>query len=152
MDGTKRPGEDQPAAGETFSREQVDALLNEQKAVFEKRLAETERLSAMDEAEKERYFREKLRSELDEREAALVRRELRAEAVEKLGERRLPVSLLPCINLSSAESLEESMNAVSDCFSESLRAEIGLRIHRGAPKGAAAGDADAFLEGLGLRQ
>lgn len=138
--------------GGDFTREQVDALLTEQKAVFEQKLAETEQLSAMNEGEKERFLREKLQKELDAREAALAKRELRAAAVEKLGERKLPASLLPCINLSSEESLEESLNAVSECFSKTLREEVGLRVHLGAPKGTAHGGSDAFLEGLGIQQ
>lgn len=151
VNGEIRPDGQPDENGGAFTREQVDALLNEQKALFEQRLAETERLSAMDEGEKERFLREKLRKELDDREAALVKRELRAAAVERLAERKLPAALIPCINLSSAESLEESLNAVSECFSKSLREEIGLRVHLGAPKGAAGGGSDAFLEGLGVR-
>lgn len=149
--GEGKSGGQPDGSGSAFTREQVDALLNEQKALFEQRLAETERLSAMDEGEKERFLREKLRKELDDREAALVRRELRAAAVERLAERKLPAALIPCINLSSAESLEESLNAVSECFSKSLREEVGLRVHLGAPKGAPNGAPDAFLEGLGIR-
>lgn len=153
MNETNLPEEKKPDGdGEVFTKEQVDALLTEQKAVFERKLAETEQLSAMDEGEKEQFLREKLRKELDTREAALVKRELRAAAVEKLGERKLPASLLPCINLSSEESLEESLNAVSECFSKTLREEVGLRVHLGAPKGAASGGSDAFLEGLGVQQ
>lgn len=154
MDEIKKPAEDQSGGngGEVFTKEQVDAILNEQKAAFERKLAETEQLSAMDACEKERFLREKLQKELDAREAALAKRELRAAAVEKLGERKLPATLLPCINLSSEESLEESLNAVSECFSKTLREEVGLRVHLGAPKGAACGGSDAFLEGLGIRQ
>ncbi|MCM1333575.1 MAG: DUF4355 domain-containing protein [Bacteroides sp.] len=125
--------------------------MDEQKAAFEQKLAETEKLSAMDEGEKEKFLREKLKKELDAREAALLKRELRAAAVEKLGERRLPASLIPCINLTSAESLEESLDAVAECFSKTLREEIGARVHLGAPKGAPYVGSDAFLEGLGLR-
>lgn len=153
MDEIKKPAEDQSGGnGEVFTKEQVDALLTEQKTAFERKLAETEQLSAMDEGEKERFLREKLQKELDAREAALAKRELRAAAVERLSERKLPASLLPCINLSSAESMEESMEAVSECFSKTLREEVGLRVHLGAPKGAARGGSDAFLEGLGIRQ
>lgn len=153
MDEIKKPAEDQSGGnGEVFTKEQVDALLTEQKTAFERKLAETEQLSAMDEGEKERFLREKLQKELDAREAALAKRELRAAAVERLSERKLPASLLPCINLSSAESMEESMEAVSECFSKTLREEVGLRVHLGAPKGAAHGGSDAFLEGLGIRQ
>lgn len=152
MNETNLPEEKKPDGngGEVFTKEQVDALLSEQKAVFEQKLAETEQLSAMDAGEKERFLREKLQKELDAREAALAKRELRAAAVEKLAERKLPASLLPCINLSSEESLEESLNAVSECFSKTLREEVGLRVHLGAPKGAARGGSDAFLEGLGV--
>lgn len=137
--------------GELFTREQVDALLSEQSAAFGARLAETERLCAMNKDEKAAYRREKLQKELDAREAALLKRELRAAAVEKLSERKLPAALIPCINLSSAESLEESLDAVAECFSKTLREEIGARVHLGAPKGAPYSGADAFLEGLGIR-
>ncbi len=87
-------------------------------------------------------------AELAEREAAVAVRERKVSAAEMLRERRLPASLIACVNFLSEESFTESFEALCTAFSQALGEEMSSRIQGGVPKKTSSAPRDAFLEGL----
>ena len=117
---------------ELFTREQVDELVGKERESWETKLREVEKVSQMDAKQKEDYLKKQAESALSAREAAVAKRELAADAAEKLNEYKLPKSLLSCVNFASPEDCEA----------------VSQRIGNAAPKLAAGNAKDAFLDGL----
>lgn len=90
-----------------FSQEEVNDI------VQRRLVKERERLSKI-------FQEEKQLSELEEREQNILKRELRADAIEELGKRSLPLRLADLLDYNSGESLEKSLNEVTDIFSAAL--------------------------------
>ena len=95
-------------------------------------VTEAQRVAQMNAAEKEQHEREKREEALKAREAAVHLREMRAQGQDMLAEKNLPLSLLPTLNLSTAEALKESVDAVEKAYRESVQAGIKAGM-RGTP-------------------
>lgn len=95
-------------------------------------VTEAQRVAQMNAAEKEQHEREKREEALKAREAAVQLREMRAQGQDMLAEKNLPLSLLPTLNLSTAEALKESVDAVEKAYRESVQAGIKAGM-RGTP-------------------
>ena len=99
--------QDQQNNERTFSQEEVNEIV-------QKRLAkERERLSKV-------FQEEKQLSELEEREQNILKRELKADAIEALSKRGFPARLADLLDYSSEENLESSLNEVTEIFSAAL--------------------------------
>ncbi len=144
------PAEEQTAEvkEELFTKAQVDELVGKERESWEEKLKEAEKLAQMDAKQKSDYQRRQLEKSLSEREAAVSRRELMADAVEKLAECKLPQSLIACVNLSSSEECEKSIEGLKTAFTDAVTLAVNERIRVGAPKSAMPGGKDAFLDGL----
>ncbi len=101
-------------------------------------VTEAQRVAQMNAAEKEQHEREKREEALKAREAAVHLREMRAQGQDMLAEKNLPLSLLPTLNLSTAEALKESVDAVEKAYRESVQAGIKAGM-RGTPPPAGHG-------------
>lgn len=101
-------------------------------------VTEAQRVAQMNAAEKEQHEREKREETLKAREAAVQLREMRAQGQDMLAEKNLPLSLLPTLNLSTAEALKESVDAVEKAYRESVQAGIKAGM-RGTPPPAGHG-------------
>ena len=101
-------------------------------------VTEAQRVAQMNAAEKEQHEREKREEALKAREAAVHLREMRAQGQDMLAEKNLPLSLLPTLNLSTAEALKESVDAVEKAYRESVQAGIKAGM-RGTPPTAGHG-------------
>lgn len=136
------------AADQLFTKEQVDELVGKERKEWQQKLIEAEKLAKMDSQQKAAYQKQQLEKALAEREAAVSRRELAAEAVEKLAEYKLPRSLADCVNLSSPEECEKSIQGLREAFSAAVSSAVNDRIRGSAPKRSAGSGTDAFLDGL----
>lgn len=112
------------------------ALANAQEkwqALTDDKLSEAEKLAKMTKEEKVQYLAQKHEKELADREAALTRRELMAEAKNTLAEKKLPVSLAEVLNYADADSCSKSIAAVEKAFQEAVQAAVEEKLKGGKP-------------------
>ncbi len=102
---------DQHEGERTFTQDEVNDIV-------QKRLAkERERLSKV-------FQEEKQVSELEERERNILKRELRADAIEILNKGNLPTRLADLLDYSSEENFNSSMEEVTAIFRAALSERI----------------------------
>ena len=113
---------------------------------------EAEKLAKMSEEEKAKHEREQAEKALADREAAVLKRELEAEAKLQLSEKGLPPELSSLLSYADAESCKSSMETVVKAFGEAVEKKTNERL-RGTPpkKGASNSTGDPFLAGLGIK-
>lgn len=122
------------------------ALTKEQEkwqAITDDKLSEAEKLAKMNKEEKADYLRQKQEKELKNREAAITRRELMAEAKNTLAEKKLPAGLAEVLNYADADSCSKSIEAVEKAFQEAVKAAVEEKLKGGTPpKKAPPGEED----------
>ena len=133
-----------------YSQAELDEFLKAQRELAEKKIAEVKKLAEMSEAERTAYSRELIGKELAEREAAVARRELAADALDMLAEAGLPKQLAACLNYANRDDCEASIAAVKTAFENAVSAAVNERIRGRIPKFSSANPTDAFLDGLGM--
>lgn len=102
------------------------------KALTDDKLSEADKLARMTKEEKAHYLTQKHEKELTEREAAITRRELMAEAKNTLAEKKLPVGLAEVLNYADADSCSKSIAAVEKAFQEAVQASVEEKLKGGA--------------------
>lgn len=110
------------------------------------KVSEAEKLARMTKEEKEKYLQQKREKELADREAAITRRELMAEAKNSLAEKKLPAELADVLNYTDAETCKTSIAAVEKAFQTAVEAAVEDRLKGGKPPRTAAGNPDEDLE------
>lgn len=115
----------------------IETALTKQKdkyeALMDDKLSEAEKLSKMNKEEKERYMQQKYEKELNDREAAITRRELAAEAKNTLAEKKLPVELSEVLNYTDAESCKKSIESLEIAFSAAVEKAVEEKLKGGNP-------------------
>lgn len=101
--------------------------------LFDEKATEAEKLAKMTEKEKAQYLQQKKEKEMADREAAITRRELAAEAKNTLAEKKLPVSLAEVLNYSDADACKQSIEAVEKAFKEAVEASVEERLKGDKP-------------------
>ena len=71
--------------------------------------------------------------QLDEREQALNRRELQAEALRMLAQRGLPPQLAGAMDFSGAQQLQASLDAAEEAFRSAVQAGVEERMRGSVP-------------------
>jgi len=140
-----------PAA---LTQADVDRIVAREKAKLQKgydtRLAaaikEAEARARMTAEERAKADAEKAAHELAQREAAITRRELRAQALETLAAKGMPRELADTLNYTDADACAASLEAVKKAFTAAVAAGINDKLRQPPPKaGAAAGTEEAQL-------
>lgn len=125
----------------TFTEEEVNDIVR-------KRLnREREKLT--------RAFEEGTReSDLDERERKILRRELRADTLEKLAENGMPPGLADLVNYDSAEECEKSLATVSAVFNQAVNEAVKGKARQSTPRdgGGYTGRPDPLAGAFGLKR
>lgn len=111
-------------------------------ALHDKKLNEAQRLAKMNEDEKREYLDQKREKELADREAAITRRELEAEAKNTLAEKGLPASFATMLNYSDAESVKKSIEALEKEWTPAVEHTVEEKLKGGKPP------KDAKTEGM----
>ena len=83
--------------------------------------------------EKKDYQLKQREQELADREAEITRKELTAEARSMLSERDLPVELVDVVNLTDADSVTESINAIQKSWEVAVQKGVSDRLKGSAP-------------------
>ena len=99
----------------------------------EKWQALTEKLAKMTKEEKAQYMQQKKEKELSEREAAITRKELMAEARNTLACDGLPQELAEVLNYTDADACKKSMETVKTAFQKAVEAAVEEKLKGGKP-------------------
>lgn len=123
----------------------LDNQRSKYETLMDDKVTEAEKLAKMNKDEKEAYLRQKKEKELAERESAITRKELMAEAKNTLAGKKLPVSLAEVLNYTDADTCSKSIEAVESAFNEALESAVEERLKGGKPpkKAPAKDDGDA---------
>jgi len=109
-------------------------------ALQDEKLSEAEKLAKMTQAERADYMAKKREKDLADREAAITRRELQAEAKNTLTGKGLPLELADVLVYTDADACSASIEAVEKAFSAAVQAAVNERLKGGdAPKKAPEG-------------
>ena len=116
-------------------------------ALADDKLSEAENLAKMTKEEKAQYMQQKREKELTDREAAITRKELMAEAKNTLASDGLPQELAEVLNYSDADTCKKSMEKVKEVFQRAVETAVEEKLKGGKPpKKASGGDAQKALE------
>lgn len=102
-------------------------------ALTDDKLSEAEKLAKMNKEEKAAYMQQKKEKELSDRESAVARKELMAEAKNTLAEKKLPAGLAEVLNYTDAETCNKSIDAVEKAFQAAVEAAVQERLKGGEP-------------------
>ena len=152
-----KPADPEPAPPDkTFSQAEVDkmiaARLERERKKAEAEKEEALKLQKMNAEQKAEYAAKKREEELSAREKAIQEKELRYTALGILEESSLPASLVDCLNLSSADSCNASIEALKKAWPEAVKAAVNdaLRSNKLPSYGGGNKETDPFLAEFGL--
>jgi len=121
----------------TFTRAEIGKMLSAERSKWEAEQEakenEAKKLSKMNADEKQKYQLDQREQELADREKAIARKELTAEAKAMLSERDLPVELVNVVDLTSAETVSESITSIQKAWEESVQKGVSERMKGSAP-------------------
>ena len=121
----------------TFTRAEIGKMLSAERSKWEAEQEakenEAKKLAKMNSDEKQKYQLDQREQELANREQAIARKELTAEAKAMLSERDLPVELVNVVDLTSAETVSESITSIQKAWEESVQKGVSERMKGSAP-------------------
>lgn len=121
----------------TFTRAEISKMLSAERSKWEAEQEakenEAKKLAKMNADEKQKYQLDQREQELADREKAIARKELIAEAKAMLSERDLPVELVNVVDLTSAETVSESIASIQKAWEESVQKGVSDRMKGSAP-------------------
>ena len=140
----------------TFTQEDVDKIVQgriaKERKSWQKELedqkTEAEKLAGMTESQKKKYQEEKKLKNLDDREAAVTRRELTAKAKDTLADKGLPIEFADILNYKDAESCNSSIEVVEKVFQNAVEKAVEERIKGGKPPKKVPGDKGITVESI----
>ena len=141
-DDDQGTGQDNQDSGEdgqetkTFTQEELDKIVQgriaKERKAWEKQLeeqqTEAQKLETMSEKEKKKYQEEKRIKDLDDREAAITRRELIAQAKVQLADKGIPTELAEILILTDADSCKKSIETVEKAFQSAVEKAVEEKI------------------------
>lgn len=135
----------------TLTQAEVDAVvekrLNQERKRFQQELeaqvTEAQKLAKMNAEEKAKYETKQKEKALAEREADITKRELTAQAKEKLADDKLPLSLATILDYTSAEACQSSLEAVKKAFEEAVTAAVDDRLRQDPPNAGGKNNSNA---------
>ncbi|HGK2340501.1 TPA: DUF4355 domain-containing protein [Streptococcus pneumoniae] len=121
----------------TFTRAEIGKMLSAERSKWEAEQEakenEAKKLAKMNADEKQKYQLDQREQELADREKAIARKELTAEAKAMLSERDLPVELVNVVDLTNAETVSESITSIQKAWEESIQKGVSERMKGSAP-------------------
>ena len=121
----------------TFTRAEIGKMLSAERSKWEAEQEakenEAKKLSKMNADEKQKYQLDQREQELADREKAIARKELTAEAKAMLSERDLPVELVNVVDLTSAETVSESVAVLQKSWEQAVQKGVQEKLKGKAP-------------------
>ena len=102
-------------------------------ALTDDKLSEAEKLAKMTKDEQKTYMQNKRDKELSDREAAVTRSELMAEAKNSLSDEGLPVELAEVLSYTDADACKKSMETVKKAFQTAVEKAVDEELKGGKP-------------------
>ncbi|WP_415748174.1 DUF4355 domain-containing protein [Streptococcus mitis] len=121
----------------TFTRAEIGKMLSAERSKWEAEQEakenEAKKLARMNADEKQKYQLDQREQELADREKAIARKELTAEAKAMLSERDLPVELVNVVDLTSAETVSESVAVLQKSWEQAVQKGVQEKLKGKAP-------------------
>lgn len=121
----------------TFTRAEIGKMLSAERSKWEAEQEakenEAKKLAMMNADEKQKYQLDQREQELADREKAIARKELTAEAKAMLSERDLPVELVNVVDLTSAETVSESVAVLQKSWEQAVQKGVQEKLKGKAP-------------------
>lgn len=121
----------------TFTRAEIGKMLSAERSKWEAEQEakenEAKKLAKMNADEKQKYQLDQREQELANREKAIARKELTAEAKSMLSERDLPVELVNVVDLTSAETVSASIGALQKSWEQAVQKGVQEKLKGKAP-------------------
>lgn len=134
----------------TYTEEEVQALLQreadrrvssalkKQQKEFEIKMAEADRLKAMDDNQRKEYEYNQKLQELEQREKDFAVAQNKLEATKVMANRGLPVEFVDYIVAEDAETMLENINVFERAFKSAVSDAVSKKISNPSPKQGAA--------------
>ena len=131
----------------TYTESEVQALLQsesdrrvssaqkKQQKEFETKMAEAEKLKAMDENQRKEYEYTQKLQELEQREREFTVAQNKLEATKVLANRELPIEFVDYIVAEDADTMMENINTFERAFKAAVADAVAKKIASPAPKG-----------------
>lgn len=140
----------QPQDEKKYTDADVDAIIDKKfakwKSEQEAKENEAKKLAKMNADEKQKYQLDQREQELADREKAIARKELTAEAKAMLSERDLPVELVNVVDLTSAETVSQSIAVLQKSWEQAVQKGVQEKLKGGAPMKQAPADSDGITK------
>lgn len=121
----------------TFTRAEIGKMLSAERSKWEAEQEakenEAKKLAKMNADEKQKYQLDQREQELANREKAIARKELTAEAKAMLSERDLPVELVNVVDLTSAETVSQSVTVLQKSWEQAVQKGVQEKLKGKAP-------------------
>ena len=121
----------------TFTRAEIGKMLSAERSKWEAEQEakenEAKKLAKMNADEKQKYQLDQREQELADREKAIARKELTAEAKAMLSERDLPVELVNVVDLTSAETVSQSVAVLQKSWEQAVQKGVQEKLKGKAP-------------------
>ena len=121
----------------TFTRAEIGKMLSAERSKWEAEQEakenEAKKLAKMNADEKQKYQLDQREQELANREKAIARKELTAEAKAMLSERDLPVELVNLVDLTSAETVSQSVAVLQKSWEQAVQKGVQEKLKGKAP-------------------
>lgn len=135
-------GAPEPEPEKTFTQAEVDTMIKNRLSRAEKDTAkriedaktEAQKLAKMSADERMEHERQERDKQLKDREQEITKRELRAEALQQLGEKGLPLILADVLPYSDADTTNAAIVAVESAFRKAVQVAVDDRLKGNAPK------------------
>lgn len=108
--------------------------------------SEAEKLAKMTKEEKAAYEFQKKQEDLSAKEAEIVKREIKLEAINQLRDSNIPATLIEIIDLSSAENCKKSIETVSEVFNNEVQAAVNEKLNENSSVMKKASESDSTSE------
>lgn len=133
-DETAQEAAQQP---KTYTPEDLETLFAEKKKEWqeERKAEEQERLRSLPEAERLKQEQLSKDAEIARLQTELTRRDLQAEIIAKLDERRLPAGIAELVQYGDKESTMQSLDKVMGVFETAVQEGVMLRLRGKTPEG-----------------
>ena len=117
------------------SDRRVSSALKKQQKEFETKMAEAEKLKAMDENQRKEYEYTQKLQELEQREREFTVAQNKLEATKVLANRELPIEFVDYIVAEDADTMMENINTFERAFKAAVADAVAKKIASPAPKG-----------------